>query len=150
MDCQRKEIRSCDEIEAFRLSLHVDNLICEPTVINFSFMAHLLFKFVNEPILVIWITVVKHRRVSNTVCDAMQHDDVIKWKHFPRYWPFVREIHRSTVNSSYKGQWRGALMFSLIWARINRLVNNREAGDLRRYRAHFDVIVMVYLNPNLT
>ena len=25
------------------------------------------------------------------------HDDVIKWKHFPRYWPFVRGIHRSPV-----------------------------------------------------
>ena len=23
------------------------------------------------------------------------HDDVIKWKHFPRNWPFVRGIHRS-------------------------------------------------------
>ena len=23
------------------------------------------------------------------------HDDVIKWKHFPRHWPFVRGIHRS-------------------------------------------------------
>ena len=39
------------------------------------------------------------------------HDDVIKWKHFPRYWPFVRRIHRSPVNSPHKGQWRGALMF---------------------------------------
>ena len=28
-----------------------------------------------------------------------RHDDVIKWKHFPRYWPFVRGIHRSPVNS---------------------------------------------------
>ena len=27
------------------------------------------------------------------------HDDVIKWKHFASYWPFVREIHRSPVNS---------------------------------------------------
>ena len=27
------------------------------------------------------------------------HDDVIKWKHFPRYWPFVRGIHRSPMNS---------------------------------------------------
>ena len=36
------------------------------------------------------------------------HDDVIKWKHFPRYWPFVRVIHRSPVNSPFKGQWRGA------------------------------------------
>ena len=47
------------------------------------------------------------------------HDDVIKWKHFPRYWPFVRGIHRSSVNSPHKGQWRGALMFTLICARIN-------------------------------
>ena len=70
------------------------------------------------------------------------HDDVIKWKHFPRYWPFVRGIHRSPVNSPHKGQWRGALMFTLICARTNGWVNNREAGDLRRYRAHYDVIVM--------
>ena len=67
--------------------------------------------------------------------NVSKHDDVIKWKHFPRYWPFVREIHRSPVNSPHKGQWRGALMFSLIYAWINDWVNNREAGDLRRYRA---------------
>ena len=70
------------------------------------------------------------------------HDDVIKWKHFPRNWPFVREIHRSPVNFPHKGQWRGALMFSLIYARINDWVNNREAGDLRRQHGHYDVIVM--------
>ena len=35
------------------------------------------------------------------------YDDVIKSKHFPRYWPFVRGIHRSPVNSPHKGQWRG-------------------------------------------
>ena len=70
------------------------------------------------------------------------HDDVIECKHFPRYWPFVRGIHRLPVNSPHKGQWRGALMFSLICAWINDLVNNREAGDLRRHRAHCDVIVM--------
>ena len=70
------------------------------------------------------------------------HDDVIKWKHFPRYWPFARGIHRSPVNSPYKGQWRGALLFSLIYASINRWENNREAGDLRRYRAHYDLNVM--------
>ena len=74
------------------------------------------------------------------------HDDVIKWKHFPRYWPFVRGIHRSPVNSPHKGQWRGALMFTLICARINGWVNNRKAGDLRRYRAHYDVIVMCPIN----
>ena len=47
------------------------------------------------------------------------------------------------VNSLHKGQWRGALMFSLICAWINDWVNNREAGDLRRQRGHYDVIVMV-------
>ena len=69
-------------------------------------------------------------------------DDVIKWKHFPRYWSFVRGIHRSPVNSPHKGQWRGALMFSLIYTWTHGWVNNREAGDLRRYRAHYDVIAM--------
>ena len=75
---------------------------------------------------------------------ALSHDDVIKWKHFPRYWPFARGIHRSLVNSQHKGQWRGALMFSLICVWINGWENNREAGDLRRYRAHYDVTVMIY------
>ena len=70
------------------------------------------------------------------------YDDVIKWKHFPRNWTFVRGIHRSPVNSPHKGQWRGALMFTLICAPINGGVNNGEAGDLRRYRPHYDVIVM--------
>ena len=70
------------------------------------------------------------------------HDDVIKWKHFPRNWPFVRGIHRSPVNSPHKGQWRGALVFSLICVWINDWVNNGEAGDLRRYRIHYDVTVM--------
>ena len=46
------------------------------------------------------------------------------------------------VNSPHNGQWRGALMFSLICARINGWVNNREAGDLRRHRGHYDVNVM--------
>ena len=46
------------------------------------------------------------------------------------------------VNSSRKGQWRGALMFSLICVWINGWVNNREAGDLRRYRSHYDFNVM--------
>ena len=73
----------------------------------------------------------------------MIHDDVTKWEHFPSFWPFVRGIHRSPVNSPHKGQWRGVLMFSLICAWIKHWVNNREADDLRRHRAHYDVIVMI-------
>ena len=48
------------------------------------------------------------------------------------------------VNSSHKGQWRGALMFSFICVWINDWLNNREAGDLRRHRGHYDVTVMPY------
>ena len=70
------------------------------------------------------------------------HDDVIKWKHFPRYWPFVRWIYRASVNSPHKGKRHGALMFSLICAWINSWVNSHEAGDLNRQRAHYDVTAM--------
>ena len=70
------------------------------------------------------------------------HGDVIKWKHYPRYWRFVRGIHRSPVNSPHKGQWLGALMISLMCVWINGWVNNGETGDLRRYRAHYEVTVM--------
>ena len=73
---------------------------------------------------------------------SLQHDDVIKWKHFPRHWPCVRGINRSPVNSPHKGQWRGALMFPLVCVWINDWVNNRGAGDLKRHRAHYDVTVM--------
>ena len=77
-----------------------------------------------------------------TLINISWHDDVIIWKRFPRYWPFVRGIHREPMNSLHKGQWRGALMFSLICVWINGWVNSRGGGDLRRYRAHYDVIVI--------
>ena len=70
------------------------------------------------------------------------HDDVIKMKHFPCHWPFVRGVHRSSVNFPHKGQWRRALIFSLICVWISGWVNNHEAGDLRHYRVHYDVSVM--------
>ena len=79
------------------------------------------------------------------VINKCHHKDVIKCNHFPRYWPFVRGIHRSPVNSPHKGQWRGALMFSLICARINCWVNNLEVDNLRRHLADYDVTVMIFL-----
>ena len=69
-------------------------------------------------------------------------DHVIKLKHLPRYWQFVRIIHWSPVNFPYKGLWRGALLFTLICSWIKDWVNNREAGDLRRHHAHYEVIIM--------
>ena len=73
----------------------------------------------------------------------VMHDDIVKWKHFPSNWPFVRGIHRPLVNSPHKGQWHGAFDFSLICACINGWVNNGGAGNLRRYPAHYDITVMV-------
>ena len=73
--------------------------------------------------------------LPKTSSKLAHHDDVIKWKHFPRYWPFVR------------GQCRGALMFSFICDWINGWVNDGGVGDKRRHRAHYDVIVMWIWNP---
>ena len=87
-------------------------------------------------------------RVS-TLNMLQHHDDVIKWKRFPRHWPFVWEIHRSPVNSTHKGQWRGALMLSLMSAWINGWVNNREADDLRCHCAHYDVTEMSPRSANI-
>ena len=65
------------------------------------------------------INVLNKKNMLKKICFQQfgsSHDDVIKWKHFPRYWPFVEGIHWSAVNSPHKGQWRGALMFSLnVW-----------------------------------
>ena len=60
-----------------------------------------------------------------------------KW-HFMELQMVAHIIHADVIKLKHKGQWSGALMFSLI----NGWVNNRKAGDLRRYRAHYDVIVM--------
>ena len=90
--------------------------------------------------------VLRHSYDNSAPLEGHFHDDVIKWKHFPRYWPFVRGIHRSPVNSPHKGQWHGALMFSLICTWIQSWGNNPEAGDFRRHRANCDVSVMCYIN----
>ena len=67
-----------------------------------------------------------------------------QWKHFPRYWSFVRGIQRPPMDSPHKGQWRGTLTFSLIcawsWA------NSWGAGDLRRHRSHYGVTAMFNFN----
>ena len=73
--------------------------------------------------------------------------DVLWWRHQMETFSALLALCAGNspvpVNSPHKGQWREALMFSLICARINDWVNNREAGDLRRHRGHYDVIVML-------
>ena len=90
------------------------------------------------------ISVVQSFRNFAEMTKLLFYDDVIKWKHFPRYGPFVPGIHRWRVNSPHKGQWHGALMFSLICAWTNGWTNNRDAGNLRRHGAHYDVTVMCF------
>ena len=68
------------------------------------------------------------------------------WRHqmetFSALLAFGRGIHRLSVIFPHKSQWRGAMMYSLSCAWTIGWVNNRDAGDLRRHRAHYDVIVM--------
>ena len=62
--------------------------------------------------------------ICYTVWGGIWHDDVIKWKHFARYWPFVRVIHRSLPRTKPVTR-----SFDVLF-------------DLRRHRAHYDVIVI--------
>ena len=82
------------------------------------------------------------RQTFNDVCCLLAkvkilicHDDVMLLA-------FVRGNHRSPVNSPHKGRWRRALMISLIWFWTNGWLNNRNAGDVRRHRTHYDVTIM--------
>ena len=58
---------------------------------------------------------------------------IIKWKHFRRYWSPVN----SRTNASDAELW--CFLWTPLW--INGWVNNREAGNLRRHRARYDVTV---------
>ena len=101
------------------------------TIINIHLLYHWCWPNTRAPLI----------SATRRLC-VVSHDDVIKWKHFSRYGPFVQGIHWSTVNSPHKDQWRRNLRFSLICARINSWVNNGGGGDLRCHRAHYDVTVM--------
>ena len=81
--------------------------------------------------------------INTSACYALVHDDVIKWKHSPRYCPFMRGIHRSTASDA-ELWW-----FFFICAQINGWVINRKADDLKCHRTHYDVIVMLWCLYNL-
>ena len=64
-----------------------------------------------------WLCIIPGIQVTVPWCiHPAKHDDVIKWKHFLHYWPFVQGIHWSLVTSPHKGQWCRVLIFSLICA----------------------------------
>ena len=85
----------------------------------------------------IMISIAARLEWANGELVEFYHDDVIKWEHLLRYWPFVQGIFLSPVNYPHKGQWRSALMFFFkICAWKNRWVNNRDS-------AHHGVTVMI-------
>ena len=97
---------------------------------------------------------VKIFNISLKLCTrfALWHDDVIKWKHFPRYWPFVRGIHRWPVNSQHKGQWRGAMIFDL---RLNERLSKQSWSrwfetQSRPLRRHSNVSILWLYSNNFT
>ena len=80
--------------------------------------------------------------------DQFPKPDTVAWYRCNTWWRHQMETFSALLaicagfNRGHKGQWRGALMFSLICVWIKGWVNNRDAGDLRRYRTHYDVTVM--------
>ena len=83
-------------------------------------------------------------READAFC-SISCNEVIKWKHFLRYWPFAWGIHRSPVNSHTKAS--DAELWCFRWSepRINGWVNNRAVGDLRRHQTHYDFVVMLWV-----
>ena len=57
---------------------------------------------------------------------ASKHDDVIKWKHFPRYWPFVRGIPRSPVNSHTNAS--DPELWCFFYLRLNKHLSKESWG----------------------
>ena len=79
------------------------------------------------------------RNFAHKLSLRQSHDDVIKWKHFPRFWPFVPVTGEFPSQSSDAELW-----CFLICAWTNDWINNRDAGDMRGHRAHYDVTVMMF------
>ena len=82
----------------------------------------------------IWQT--RPRWCYNNTHYKLAHNDVMKWKHFPRYWPFVQEIPHTKA--------RDAGLWCFFYLRLNKHLSKQSRGYLKRHRAHYDVSVMTY------
>ena len=74
-------------------------------------------------IIILWVS---KRRDFYSNC----HDDVIKWKHFSRYWPFVMGIQWLPVDSSHKGP--GVRSFDVFF---DLRLNKQLSKQLRRWHS---------------
>ena len=85
---------------------------------------------------------------SSSYCNVISlwsHDDVINWKHFPRYWPFCGEFTGHRWIPRTKASDAELWIFSLICLWTNNWANNGNACDLRPHRLRYDVTVMLIL-----
>ena len=73
--------------------------------------------------------------IRHKVSSWWRHD-VVTWKHVPHYWPFVRGIHRSSVDSLTKRQLCIVFIFPLLLSWTIIKTASRVAGDLRRHDAY--------------
>ena len=93
-------------------------------------------------------------RLPSSVMYVKIHDDVIKWKPFPRYWPFVQGIHWSPVNSPHKIQWREALILTIarpeIWDAIAPIMTSLWCIRLKLLPHFPGANVLTFFSPGLT
>ena len=90
---------------------------------------------------ILWYIMVHHYHIKPSAY-GISYGAMTWWRHQMKHFRVTSHFAGNSlfpVNSPHKGQWRGALVFSLICTWINGWVNNREAGDLRRHRGHYDV-----------
>ena len=97
----------------------------------------------------IWLSVFVNMLLSQVIRDMQLqlshvHDDAIKWKHFPCYWPFGRWTtgHRWIPLTKASDAELWCFFFICAWTKY--WANNRDAGDLIRYGDDYDVTVMLY------
>ena len=132
---QSTDWTSCDELcEASSTNTNLTNTMTWISFDSHDFVQMWLPIHVVRPVgirvnQIPWTTRERQTGMETGIQRICRHDDAIGWKYFPRYWPFLRGIHRSLVDSPHKG-------ITICWA------NNRDAGDLRRHHAHYDVTVI--------
>ena len=90
----------------------------------------------------LWHWFLLRKFVTAAITVRATHDDVIRWKHFPRHWPLCGEFagHRRIPLTKASD----AELWCFLWSELEQTVevNNREAGDLIRHRSHYNVTVM--------
>ena len=140
------------ELRATHWSLTLSSMLCDANHASYIPICRMVTEFVSNNICLIRFQDLNLQDVYLELSDCYEiwpasrlprrRSDMRRhqMETFPRYWPFVRGIHRSQVNSPHEGQWvTRSFDVSLICAWTNGWVNHRDTGDLRRHRAHYDV-----------